>query len=387
MPLKLLKVFFATLLALFIAFIVRIYTYDAYHFWSLKDPLNARYSSNARVQNAAFINHLDFDSVILGNSHMENTSAKEASDIFGGKFFNLSMSGSNNYERSIVLKRVLETHNIKKVILLLTPSWSTEGYKTYPIESWNYLYDPNCFNDFVYYLNTHDVVCMWTFSKKSSCLGRKKNLDRPYAWFNNPQSISRFNGIENWTLNDQDPVMSKLLLHRIPDAIKTKPILRPSSKNNHQEEIHYSMYRDLFYFTQAYPDTKFFIFFNPDSILAKALYSRIDGWFNDYSIFVRYITQKADESKNVYFFGFDNLPFTNDLSNYKDHLHYKKEINNELLFRMGKNLNRLHHQNVDVYLKELCLRIKQYNMEEVYTSWKESQSSDTLKNCKPSTGL
>lgn len=32
MSVKLLKVFFATLLALFIAFIVRIYTYDAYHF-------------------------------------------------------------------------------------------------------------------------------------------------------------------------------------------------------------------------------------------------------------------------------------------------------------------------------------------------------------------
>lgn len=122
MSVKLLKVFFATLLALSIAFIVRIYTYDAYHFWSLNDPQNARYSSNQRVQNAAFINHLDFDSIILGNSYMENTSAKEASDVFGGKFFNLSMSGSNNYERSIVLKRTLENHDIKRVILLLTPS-------------------------------------------------------------------------------------------------------------------------------------------------------------------------------------------------------------------------------------------------------------------------
>lgn len=87
MSVKLLKVFFATLLVLFASFVIRIYTYDAYHFWSLEHPQDAKYSSNARIQNAAFINHLNFDSIILGNSYMENTSAKEASDVFGGKFF------------------------------------------------------------------------------------------------------------------------------------------------------------------------------------------------------------------------------------------------------------------------------------------------------------
>ena len=183
MSVKLLKVFFATLLVLFASFVIRIYTYDAYHFWSLRNPQNAKYSSNARIQNVAFIHHLNFDSIILGNSHMENTSAKIASEIFGGNFFNLSISGSNNYERAIILKRVLETHNIKRVILMLTPSHSTEEHGNYSVKAWSYLYDSSRLNDFKYYLNSHDMTCMWKFSQKPSCVGKSRDLDRPYAWF------------------------------------------------------------------------------------------------------------------------------------------------------------------------------------------------------------
>lgn len=287
MSVKLLKVFFAVLLALSIAFIVRIYTYDAYHFWSLNDPQNARYSSNARVQNAAFINHLDFDSIILGNSYMENTSAKEASDIFGGKFFNLSMSGSNNYERSIVLKRTLETHNIKRVILLLTPSSSTEGHGSYPIETWKILYDDNRFNDFKYYLNSHDMVCMWTFSKKSSCLGRMKNLDRPYAWFEAPDHASRFGGLQNWVRFYKHPQLENLVTQEIPEAANKALYVGTPLSDKEMDEISQSLDQTVFDFARQYPDTEFLLYFNPDSLLGKALTFRNQLSFTQYSHFVQ----------------------------------------------------------------------------------------------------
>lgn len=363
MPLKLLKVFFATLLALFIAFIVRIYTYDAYHFWSLNDPQNARYSSNARVQNAAFINHLDFDSIILGNSYMENTSAKEASDIFGGKFFNLSMSGSNNYERSIVLKRTLETHNIKRVILLLTPSSSTRGHGSYPIETWKILYDDNRFNDFKYYLNTHDMVCMWTFSKKSSCLGKKKNLDRPYAWFEAPDAVSRFGGLQNWVRFYKNPQLENLITHEIPEATNKALSIGTLLSDEEMAEISRSLDQTVFDFARQYPDTEFLLYFNPDSLLGNALTFRHYLSFTQYSYFVQQATKKSDTFSNVYLFGFNNLTFTNDLSYYKDTTHYQEEINNQLLHLMKAKKYSLSVKNVDNYLNELWVRVERFDLD------------------------
>lgn len=362
MSVKLLKVFFAILLALSIAFIVRIYTYDAYHFWSLEHPQDAKYSSNARIQNAAFINHLNFDSIILGNSYMENTSAKEASDVFGGKFFNLSMSGSNNYERSIVLKRTLETHDIKRVILLLTPSSSTEGHGSYPIETWKILYDDNRFNDVKYYLNTHDMVCMWTFSKKSSCLGRKKNLDRPYAWFEAPDHASRFGGLQNWARFYKNPQLENLITYEIPNAAnKTLSIGTPLS-DKEMDEISQSLDLTVFDFARQYPDTEFLLYFNPDSLLGKALTFRNYLSFTQYSYFVQQAVKKSSPFSNVHLFGFDNLAFTNDLSYYKDTTHYREDINSQLLHLMEAKKYSLSADTVDSYLNELWVRVEKFDL-------------------------
>lgn len=363
MSVKLLKVFFATLFVLSVPFIVRIYTYDAYHFWSLNDPLDARYSSNARVQNAAFINHLDFDSIILGNSYMENTSAKEASDIFGGKFFNLSMSGSNNYERSIILKRTLETHDIKRVILLLTPSSSTRGHGSYPIETWKILYDDNRFNDFKYYLNTHDMVCMWTFSKKSSCLGKKKNLDRPYAWFEAPDAVSRFGGLQNWVRFYKNPQLENLITHEIPEATNKALSIGTLLSDEEMAEISRSLDQTVFDFARQYPDTEFLLYFNPDSLLGNALTFRHYLSFTQYSYFVQQATKKSDTFSNVYLFGFNNLTFTNDLSYYKDTTHYQEEINNQLLHLMKAKKYSLSVKNVDNYLNELWVRVERFDLD------------------------
>lgn len=363
MPVKLLKVFFAVLLALFIAFIVRIYTYDAYHFWSLEHPQDAKYSSNARIQNAAFINHLNFDSIILGNSYMENTSAKEASDVFGGKFFNLSMSGSNNYERSIVLKRTLETHDIKRVILLLTPSCSTEGHGSYPIETWKILYDDNRFNDFKYYLNTHDMVCMWTFSKKSSCLGRKKNLDRPYAWFEAPDHASRFGGLQNWARFYKNPQLENLITQEIPEAANKALSIGTPLSDEEMDEISQSLNQTVFDFARQYPDTEFLLYFNPDSLLGKALTFRNNLSFTQYSYFVQQAVKKSDTFSNVHLFGFDNLAFTNDLSYYKDTTHYREEINSQLLYLMKAKKYSLSADTVDSYLNELWVKVEKFDLD------------------------
>ena len=53
------------------------------------------YKANMRQQAAGIINNYEFDSIILGTSMLENTSAKEADEKLGSKFMNISLSGSN----------------------------------------------------------------------------------------------------------------------------------------------------------------------------------------------------------------------------------------------------------------------------------------------------
>lgn len=362
MAVRLIIVFVATLLFSVIGLVFRVFAYDAYHFWSLNNPEHAKYSSNARVQNAAFINFLDFDSIILGNSHMENTSAKMASKVFGGQFFNLSMSGSNNYERSIVLKRTLETHDIKRVILLLTPRTSSEGHGGYAVESWDYLYDNNRFNDFKYYLNSHDLKCMWKFSEKSSCLGTEKDLDRPYAWYQYPWHSSRFGGIHNWAVHFKDPQLENLITKEIPEAATQKINKGKVVSETLNSEIATSLDQTVFDFVAKYPDTEFLLYFNPDSLLGKVLTFKNFIEFNTYASFVKQVAEKSAQYPNAHFFGFDNLPFTNDISFYKDPSHYTKEINGQLLKLMADRQYELTADNVDIYLSLLWKRMENFDL-------------------------
>lgn len=371
MAIKLLKVFFATLLILSVCLIARVFSYDAYHFWSLDNPPHAKYSNNARVQNAAFINFLDFDSIILGNSYMENTSSEIASNILSGRFFNLSMSGSNNYERSIVLRRTLHTHNIKRVILLLTPSVSTEGHGSYPIESWNYLYDDNQVNDFKYYLNSHDIKCMLRFSKKSSCFGTEKNLDRPYAWYQYLEHTSRFGGLQNWAIHYKNPQLENLITKEIPEATLQKISKGEVVSETLEAEISSYLDETVFNFVDQYPHTEFLLYFNPDSLLGKVLNSRHYVEFNTYASFVRQVAEKSARYPNVHFFGFDNLAFTDDISFYKDTTHYKEEINTHLLKLIAKNKYEIREDNVDDYLSVLWERMENFDLNHFNESLQE----------------
>ena len=78
--------------------------------------LKNKLDSNMRIQASGIIKNYEFDSIILGTSMLENTSAKTTSEILGGKFTNISLSGSDFFERSFILNYALEKKQMKKVI-------------------------------------------------------------------------------------------------------------------------------------------------------------------------------------------------------------------------------------------------------------------------------
>lgn len=64
----------------------------------------------------------------------------------------------------------------------------------------------------------------------------------------------------------------------------------------------------------------------------------------------------------MHLFGFDNLAFTNNLSNYKDTTHYKEDINSQLLHLMKAKKYLLSADTVDSYLNELWVRVENFDL-------------------------
>ena len=339
----------------------RVYWADPLHFYSL-DTSKAKYGSNMRVQAAGLINNLDFDSVILGNSYMENTSCKEASEVLGGKFINVSLSGSNLYERAILLDRILSKGNIRTVYLMLSARLDKTGHGEYAIENWDYLYDSNRFNDIKYYFNSHDLMCILTFSKSNECVGWNLDLDRPNAWYTSPDHNSRFGGVENWVKYYTNDQLQPLLTEYIPTAIKNKSKGVDNSISPETiKQINSAVAETLEKFVKNYPQTVFYCYFNPDSLLSHSVENAF-GSFGFYKGFVRETVKVLTPYQNVKIYGFDNLEFTSDISYYKDLTHYRPEVNSMLLKLIGDDKYRLSAKNVDSYLDKLTERVEKYDL-------------------------
>ena len=107
---------------------------------------------NVRIQASGIVNSVEFDSIILGTSMAENFSPGEASRIFNERFVNISLSGSSQSERAIVLEYALKNRNISKVIYSLD-GFGTAPLETRPIAPYTYLYDDVYFNDIKIYLH------------------------------------------------------------------------------------------------------------------------------------------------------------------------------------------------------------------------------------------
>lgn len=124
---------------------------------------------NMRQQAAGIISNYEFDSIILGTSMLENTSAFEATKIVGGNFVNISLSGSSFFEREPILSYALKKKNLKNIIYSLDSTYIdlNKSHKSYPINTYSFLYDENYFNDFKAYLNKNFFKCFFDIFNKT----------------------------------------------------------------------------------------------------------------------------------------------------------------------------------------------------------------------------
>lgn len=348
-----------------------LYLYDPLQIFHKPFLREKSFHSNMREQAAGVINNYDFDSILLGTSMLANLSAEKTSKLFNQKFINISMSGSDFYERSLVLNYALKKKKIKTVLYSLDAFSYLEqrkGHKSFSTEEFDFLYDDNKLNDIKAYLNSKYINCLLTFSNNSKCIGGAKDLNYPNEWFSNKKKQERFGGIDNWfkkqTTKDEIKIL-KQIIYKAEEISNGKSLPLINIKNKNKKAIKY-VDNYILSIIKKHPGTKFILFFPPYSRFEFALWAQYDkSKFEVYKNIVLYLSNQSTKLQNLKVFAFGNEEFMDNISNYKDTLHYHKSKNLLMLSHFNKNINLITSKNNQKYIKTIDKKSNEYNITKI----------------------
>ena len=353
----------------------------------IKDPLQVwhksffgepTYSYTIRESARAIIRDYDFNSVIIGNSLSENTSAAKASEILSGggnfdrvKFFNLSISGSTTCEKKIILDYLLKNKDIKQVIYFLDENYRSQSIenKKYPIKSYDVIYNNNPYDDFKIYMNDKYFKCIIEFSNSEDCIGKKRNMDKPYAWDDKEKYLKRFGGFENWIKNRDDDQIKDVFkeIKSTPKAINYEEL--PS---DYISKSHDYINRYLYSVIKKNKNTKFYIIIPPVSDIELSMYLRSEKQrFKKYSDMLKYLVKTNKDHKNVELYAFDDIENIGNIKLYKDRIHFNTDINYFILNSIAKKEHLLTEDNINEYLKKVEEKAKKVDFDYYYDSVKQ----------------
>jgi len=321
---------------------------------------------NMRLQAAGVIRHGDFDSVILGTSIFENSSANEASRILGGRFVNLSISAGDFFERGLILRYLLERRPVRQVIYSLDFIYLNQrkGYWYYPLPTYDFLYDANPFNDIRAYLNGHFLGCLARWSEDPACVGRVAGLDRPNAWMGKPEEAERFGGLDAWCRTRGNPQIRDVYekLSEAARAIHTGTVQVPEPS---QTGLAIAYIEDnLIALIKEYPETQFHLVFPPYSRAKYAIWHQYRrGDAETHLAVIRYLAEMSSRLPNLHVLGFEDQEFLDDIARYKDLDHFNPEINTLIARSIGQGVHRITPMNVENYIAEASRRAKSYRLD------------------------
>jgi len=285
-----------------------------------------------RIQASGIIHSLEYDSFILGTSMLENTSANNASNVLGGKFANISLSGSDFFERSYPLEYALKK-GVKSIIYSLDSSYMSQrkGRAANPIGSYSSIYGNNI-NKLKFYLQSKYVRCLGLWSNKSKCVGKKVSTDRPNYWMKYKAHSSRFGGLDNWfkakNNNQIKAVFSSISASAVRVTNSEYDLLDESELNFKINSVLKYIDDYLISYVRTYPDTNFHFIFPPYSRIRYAQWHQLNGTnAKIHEAAIKYFAKKATELNNLSVYGYEDQDFLDDISNYKDTSHYDQWVN------------------------------------------------------------
>lgn len=306
-----------------------------------------------RLAARGIIWNYDFDSVILGTSMLENTSAKEAGEKLGGKWVNLSLSGSAYNERAVILEYLFKHKKPQKIIYSLE-SFTIDSIKD--SSRFDYLYDENPLDDFKIYLNDKFMSCALEWKKSANCIGRR-DLEELLKWSNHEDLKILFGGFEKWLKYGKKETIA--MLKNIKD---TPFVVKKDNFDLEKQRSYIQTY--VLDFVAENPQTQFYFIVPTYSRLSYRIGS---GDFDNKAFYnralnLKWFVKELEKYPNAKIYGFDTLDYADDIANYKDFTHYNVDMNSLHLDSIKQGKHILDSNNIDSYLKTMEDKIKNYDL-------------------------
>lgn len=288
-----------------------------------------------RYQNAGIAERFPYDSVLLGSSMAENFQTEWFDEAFDCSTVKLTFSAGRTGAYGQMLEKAFDSRPVKNVFLGLDNASLIAEPGTYMFPLPEYLYDDDVLNDAQYLWNL-DVLAPCLRQLWHNLRGTVPSLSDAYSW-DEPGIYGREQVAKSvfWDLDGQSP-----------EPVDTSDYLKNTREN---------LEKDIIPYIEAHPETQFYIFYPPYSVLQWDLMryqGELDARLEATQLSLEMLYQYDNVS--VYFFQI-SLDIIRNLDNYKDYSHYSAEINRQMVEWMkgGRDGKKYFDNIAEIYVDEL----------------------------------
>ncbi len=309
---------------------------------------------NQLSQNPGMARNMDYNGCIIGSSMTVNFDTDDFKELLGYDTLKLSYSGAYPRDDRNILSIVFDESTYARkqrpvgavFFALDIPTMTADINETkYPLPE--YLYDDNYLNDVKYVLNK-DVLLQYIF--KPIIQGKGSDLSEIYfSW---------------WT---PDYYNIQWVMHTYEEPPKAEEIITredviPTTRDNLEQNI--------LPFVEENPDTEFYFFFPPYSILYWHNLQQ-ENFYEAAFAQYQYVADRLLEYDNVHLFYFQNMQEVTDLNNYADYSHYKPEINRYMVecFKSGEHEIKSSSQ-MEEELKKMRSIVEGFDYDELFDEYR-----------------
>ncbi len=256
-------------------------------------------------QNPGMATHMKYDSVILGSSMTVNFNTNWFAELMGLDTIKLNYSGAYPKDQANIMERIFHSGNQVETVFLgidvMTCTGGVEETK-YPIPA--YLYDDAIWNDAAYLWNK-DVFLNYIL--------------RPLA---DPDKTDLATVYQSWWTDEYYNIQWVMHNYENPPQVQ-----EDTAKDAYLASVEANLSQNICLFIEQNPDTMFYVFFPPYSILYwndVIKENHLEATMAEY----QYIADRLLAYDNVRVFYFPDLEeIVTDLNNYADYTHYHRDIN------------------------------------------------------------
>ena len=302
-------------------------------------------------QNPGLAKHMDYDGILIGSSMTASFNTDWFEELMGMKTQKLSYNGSYPKDLSNIMQLVFDAKGdqVKAVYMAVDQStFSADPEETkFPVT--DYLYDDNVFNDVPYLLNK-DVLLDYILRPLAD---RKDASD--WAELYKPW----------WT----DEYYNKANVLMYYEAAEEKQEEEALATDYFKDAVEENLQKNILPYIEAHPETEFYIFYPPYSILfwndvtrekeLEAVIGRLE-----------YMTERLLNYENVHVFNFlGKEDIICNLNNYADYMHYHKNVCRYITECFATGENELHPENYGQAFDEIRTLAMSYDYPAIWDDW------------------